>query len=223
MSHATLIEAVPLPMVVIGADGRIGALNVPAESLFGRGMVGRHHVSVLRQPGLLGAIEAARAGGGPGRGRYVSSEGGRETLWRVAASLVGEAVAVSFEDLTALEEAGQMRRDFVANVSHELRTPLTAMTGFIETLRGAAREDAAARERFLAIMAHEAARMNRLVDDLLSLSRVEAEGRALPRGRADLTAVAEAAARGLRERAGAAGRAARTRRAAGAGDGARRR
>lgn len=76
-----------------------------------------------------------------------------------------------------------MRRDFVANVSHELRSPLTVLSGFIETLQGPARDDASARERFLAIMAQEARRMNRLVSDLLSLSRLEANERIRPRER----------------------------------------
>ena len=82
-----------------------------------------------------------------------------------------------------------MRSDFVANVSHELRSPLTALTGFIETLGGAARDDAEARDRFLAIMAGEAARMDRLIGDLLSLSKVEADERVRPTGAVDLRAV----------------------------------
>lgn len=87
---------------------------------------------------------------------------------------------MSFEDITPMEQAGQMRRDFVANVSHELRTPLTALLGFIETLQGPARNDVKAQERFLGIMGAEAERMNRLVSDLLSLSRVEADERVRP-------------------------------------------
>jgi two-component system phosphate regulon sensor histidine kinase PhoR len=98
-----------------------------------------------------------------------------------------------------------MRRDFVANVSHELRTPLTALMGFIETLRGPAREDAAARDRFLDIMATEAGRMNRLVGDLLSLSRVEGEERVRPRGMVNLTGVLESVLRTLRPLAEDAG------------------
>ncbi len=74
-------------------------------------------------------------------------------------------ILVSFEDITPMEQAGQMRRDFVANVSHELRTPLTALLGFIETLQGPARNDPKAQERFLGIMGAEAGRMNRLVSD----------------------------------------------------------
>jgi two-component system phosphate regulon sensor histidine kinase PhoR len=75
-----------------------------------------------------------------------------------------------------------MRADFIANASHELRTPLTTLTGFIETLRGPARDDAEARERFLAIMHQQAARMTRLVEDLLSLSRIELNEHVMPQG-----------------------------------------
>ncbi|MAN98569.1 MAG: two-component sensor histidine kinase, partial [Roseovarius sp.] len=94
-----------------------------------------------------------------------------------------------FEDLTEREHAAQMRRDFVANVSHELRTPLTALMGFIETLQGPARHDQAAIDRFLGIMQSEAARMERLVRDLLSLSRVESEERVRPRDEVNLSQV----------------------------------
>jgi len=79
-----------------------------------------------------------------------------------------------------------MRADFVANVSHELRTPLAAITGFIDTMQGPARDDPAARERFLGIMAEQADRMRRLVDDLLMLSRIEQHEHARPAGAVDL-------------------------------------
>ena len=104
-----------------------------------------------------------------------------------------------------MQEAGQIRRDFVANVSHELRTPLTALMGFIETLRGAARDDPAARDRFLGIMEREAGRMNRLVHDLLSLSRVEAEERLRPTDPVDLAAVLRSVILSLRPLADEAG------------------
>ena len=86
-----------------------------------------------------------------------------------------------------MEEAGAQRRDFVANVSHELRTPLTALLGFIETLQGAAKNDPEAQARFLSIMEREASRMNRLVQDLLSLNRVETEKRVRPSETIDLS------------------------------------
>src|SRR5271170_6479375 len=79
-----------------------------------------------------------------------------------------------------------MRADFLANASHELRTPLASLTGFIETLRGHAKNDAVARERFLGVMAGQAARMARLIDDLLSLSRIELNEHIAPEGRVDV-------------------------------------
>src|SRR5262249_61332697 len=86
----------------------------------------------------------------------------------------GAAAVLILHDITALRRAERVRADFVAHASHELRTPLASLTGFVETLRGAARDDAEARERFLAMATEQAARMTRLVDDLLSLSRIEA-------------------------------------------------
>ena len=106
---------------------------------------------------------------------------GQEAVFQVTVSDQGEAVLCVFRDVTEEERAGEMRRDFVANVSHELRTPLTALMGFIETLKHAAKDDPKARDMFLGIMEAEAGRMNRLVRDLLQLSRVEAEERVRPK------------------------------------------
>lgn len=206
---AALLDAVPMPLVLIGRDERVTAINGAARDLFGTGGAGRHYMTVLRAPPLIDCVEAALRSGGAAEARHLASEAGRETEWRVAARpLAGpgpEGVLVSFEDVTALAAAGQMRRDFVTNVSHELKTPLTALSGFIETLGGAAREDPAARARFLEIMAREAERMNRLVDDLLSLNRVESEERVRPRQRVDLAALAGAALLALRPMAGERG------------------
>jgi len=105
--------------------------------------------------------------------------------------------------MTAVKRSERMRADFVANASHELRTPLASLTGFIETLRGAAREDAAARERFLAIMAEQAQRMARLVDDLLSLSRIEMNEHLAPTERVDIEQVLRTVADTLEQRAAA--------------------
>ncbi len=109
-------------------------------------------------------------------------------------------------DFTDIKRAEFARVDFLANASHELRTPLTSLAGFIETLRGPAREDAEARDRFLEIMQGQADRMRRLISDLLSLSRIELVEHRPPEGEADLAAVvievarracAVAAARGV--------------------------
>jgi two-component system phosphate regulon sensor histidine kinase PhoR len=96
------------------------------------------------------------------------------------ASLEPGLILLTFRDLTQARQLDRMRADFVANASHELRTPLASLAGFIETLQGPARDDAAARERFLAIMREQAWRMSRLVDDLLSLSRLELDRHLLP-------------------------------------------
>ena len=176
-----LVEAIPIPAILVDANGRIGAANAGARGLFGDSIEGRHHITVLRQPSLLDAVERTSNSGTTTRAQYLTTEARRDlTLQATCTRLSGGRVFICFEDRTAMEEAFQMRRDFVANVSHELRTPLTALMGFIETLGGAARDDSAARARFLQIMHKEASRMNRLVGDLLSLSRVEAEERMRP-------------------------------------------
>jgi two-component system phosphate regulon sensor histidine kinase PhoR len=98
-------------------------------------------------------------------------------------------ILVLLRDLTEVERINQMRADFIANASHELRTPLASLRGFIETLQGTAKDDPKARERFLAIMAEQASRMTRLIDALLSLSRVEMNAHVPPSGRVDLNDV----------------------------------
>lgn len=184
MEAARVIEAVPMPCLLVDRGERILAANADALTLLGQGLVGRNYVTMLRQPVLLDAIEGCLRDGLPRVSQYLGNDGVQDTTFRVTCRWVTDdtrgAALVSFEDITHLEQAGQMRRDFVANVSHELRTPLTAIMGFIETLRGPAREDGAARERFLGIMEGEAGRMNRLVGDLLSLSRVESDERVRP-------------------------------------------
>ena len=203
MTPADFVQTVPVPLVHIRSDARIGAMNARAVQLFGDGLVGRHYITALRQPALLEAIEGAQARApvteGATTARYLGREAGRELVYSATATPLegGAGVLVAFEDVTPYEEAGQMRSDFVANVSHELRTPLTALSGFIETLRGPARDDAEARDRFLDIMEREAARMNRLVQDLLSLSRVEDTERMRPTDRVDVAQMVTSVAMGL--------------------------
>jgi two-component system phosphate regulon sensor histidine kinase PhoR len=96
------------------------------------------------------------------------------------------AILITFRDVTDQEKLAQMRADFISYASHELRTPLASLRGFVETLQGPARNDPSARERFLAIMAAQASRMTRLIDDLLSLSRIEMRVHVPPRGQVDL-------------------------------------
>ena len=132
----------------------------------------------LRHPSLLDAADALLEGGGGANVEFtLPGTVAREFIGRLlplAGPVGGDAAAMlALYDLTLAKRTEQMRADFIANVSHELRTPLASLTGFVETLQGAARDDAEARERFLAIMHEQAARMGRLVEDLLSLSRIE--------------------------------------------------
>ena len=199
---AGLIEGVPIAVLVVDARARVIAANRAAHRLFGDDLVSRPFVTVLRQPAVVEALDRVLAPernpapvcdpdlpappDGAVRLRAVIGADGRDLSAEVTVSLLDGGAMVVVQDRTADEQAEQMRRDFVANVSHELRSPLTALTGFIETLRGPARDDPAARDRFLDIMEREAGRMNRLIHDLLSLSRVQAEGRRRPSTMVDL-------------------------------------
>jgi two-component system, OmpR family, phosphate regulon sensor histidine kinase PhoR len=104
---------------------------------------------------------------------------------------------LSLSDETEVRMSERMRADFLANASHELRTPLAAIIGFIETLRGPARDDEVARARFLEVMANQAERMSRLIADLLSLSRIELNEHVPPTGRSDMAIVVQEAVNGL--------------------------
>lgn len=185
-----MLAGIPLPAIAVGPLDRLLQVNEAALGLLGEGLVGRHLALAIRNPALLKAVAEVQAGGVVQEVRCVLSREAREETYLVTVSGLGDqTVLCVFRDVSEEERAGQMRRDFVANVSHELRTPLTALMGFIETLRFAAKDDPVARERFLGIMEQEAGRMNRLVQDLLHLSRVEAEERVRPRERVELVGI----------------------------------
>ncbi len=192
-----LIATVPDPLILVGHDGLVREANPAAQTLFPTLRIG-HPLSLgVRAPDILEAVEKAPAGDHPVHVEYRErtptarafdvricslprvSDGGEEDA----------GVSLVFRDLTAARRLEQMRVDFVANVSHELRTPLASLVGFIETLEGPAREDAAARERFLAIMRAQAWRMTRLIDDLLSLSRIELREHIAPEAPVELQGV----------------------------------
>ncbi len=185
---AAVLQGVPTPAMVIGRDERVAAMNAGAAALLGAAMQGRHHAIALRHPEVQTALAGALNDGVASTARHVVPGPSQDAVHRVTVTPLpnGVGVLLVFEDLTAVEQMIQMRRDFVANVSHELRSPLTALLGFIETLKGPARDDATARDRFLGIMEREAGRMNRLIHDLLHLSRVEADERVRPTSRVDL-------------------------------------
>ena len=205
----SLLAALPIPVMLVGPAERIEVVNPAAQQLFGADGTGRHYITALRQPSVLDAVEQVLRDGQTRQCRYLASANALDTTWQVTVASVvlpqGRGVLLSFEDVSAVEEASQMRRDFVANVSHELRTPLTALLGFVETLKGAARDDPVARGRFLDIMDREAGRMARLVADLLSLSRVEEDERRRPMGDVELVGLIHGVAATFEPVAAAAG------------------
>ena len=190
----TLLEALPDPLLVVDAGRVVASANPAATRLFGHDPIGRLLEASLRDPGVLAAVDQALRGHGPIQlnlqlpgppPRAFGVEIVPIRLRARAAALIG------LRELTEQLMIERMRSDFVANASHELRTPLAALSGFIETLAGPARDDPEARARFLKTMAGEAARMTRLVDDLLALSRIEASEHQLPTARVDLIACLE--------------------------------
>jgi two-component system phosphate regulon sensor histidine kinase PhoR len=189
-----IAEALPDPAILLNTAGQVLYCNAPARGLFAALREGSHISSVIRTPEFLDAVSAA-----PLRGRAVTVTYaervpvGRRMAATVAPLTRGSEpdsdILVLLRDLTEVERINQMRADFIANASHELRTPLASLRGFIETLQGTAKDDPKARERFLAIMAEQASRMTRLIDALLSLSRVEMNAHVPPSGRVDLNDV----------------------------------
>jgi two-component system phosphate regulon sensor histidine kinase PhoR len=175
-----LIETLPTPLIVVSRTGRVGFANPAAHEALPRLQPGAHFANLIRAPAFVEAVTATLADGEERRVRFAAHHG-RERFFEARVGLLPpggafgpEALAiVQIEDRTETRRAEQLRSDFIANASHELRTPLASVIGYIETLQHHARDDAEARERFLAIMAREAGRMQRLVDDLMSLSRIE--------------------------------------------------
>ena len=205
-SAESVLAALPEPLLLIDAERRIVSANPSALDLLGPRLPGRDLGAALRVPAVLEATDAVLAGG-TGRTVEVDLPGSVERHLSAQVgplrppTSAGAAAVLTLTDITGTKRSERMRQDFVANASHELRTPLATLLGFIETLRGPARDDNAARDRFLSIMAEQASRMTRLVDDLLSLSRIELNEHLAPKERVDLRRVLIAVADGLEQRA----------------------
>lgn len=203
-----VIAGAPEPLILIDRNRRIVRANAASIDFVGVVSEPRDLTASLRNPALLAAVDAVLRVGG---GRVVEFEVSvpvtrilEARVARIDGSAVGDAAAVlTLHDVTASKRAEQMRADFVANAGHELKTPLTSLVGFIETLLGPARDDMSARERFLGIMREQAGRMARLVDDLLSLSRIELNEHVPPTSQVALEPVIEQVAAGLELRAAA--------------------
>jgi two-component system, OmpR family, phosphate regulon sensor histidine kinase PhoR len=184
------IEATPTPVIVIDQSGRMVITNQAARARFALNHSHLRFNQAVRRPDLIEAIEAVFVDRVP-RSYAIESSVPVDRYERVSIAPFdarGSAyVMVSVQDETEIRMSERMRADFLANASHELRTPLAAIIGFIETLRGPARDDEVARNKFLEVMHVQADRMSRLISDLLSLSRIELNERVPPTTLSNLT------------------------------------
>jgi two-component system phosphate regulon sensor histidine kinase PhoR len=206
-AHRRVLDLLPDPLMQLAPGPVVVAANRAAVEVLGADLAGRNIETVLRSPAVLEAVEEVMAGAKRRDVEFtLASPVAREFLCRVAAlperAADGTVAVLTFSDLTAAKRMEEMRADFVANASHEIRTPLAALAGYIETLRGPARDDAKARERFLGIMADQVTRMTRLVSDLLSLSRIELHEHTAPSDAVDVGAILARVARSLEWKAG---------------------
>lgn len=199
----SLIDHLPDPVLVLNRQRQVVQTNPAGQQLLGRQKSGAEVLiamnlsAILRHPDVVDAIEASfldsNLTSAPRTAEIFLAPQDRYFLVRVQnlplSSGHDPRVLVTVYETSALKRSDHLRRDFIANASHELRTPLAAVEGFIETLRGPARDDPVAQEKFLSIMAEQTARMSRLIRDLLSLSRIEMEEHDLPQDEIDLRAV----------------------------------
>ncbi len=195
---ASTLGALDIPAFLLNNEATVLFQNKAAERAFGALPAGSHLSARLRSPGILDMVRETIATDEPNQIEHserLPSE--RVYMLRVAPVDLTQAAGnshaaaeklylLSFRDISELRRIDRMRSDFVANASHELRTPLASLRGFIETLQGPARSDTAAQERFLGIMFDQATRMSRLVDDLMSLSRLELKSHIAPDQTIDL-------------------------------------
>jgi len=201
-SAQAIVDGLPDPLIALDRHRRVVRTNRAARDLLGMVGAERDLSMTMRHPELLAAIDALLETGadgnfvGPDRTSVEIVLSGAPELDVIVharrlprAAADGSLALIVLHDTTALRRAERMRADFVANASHELKTPIAGLAGFIETLRGPARDDPGARERFLGIMGEQADRMRRLVDDLLMLSRIEQHEHARPDSEVDVTRV----------------------------------
>ncbi len=190
---ATLSDNLPQAVVVLDSKGRVLHANPLAQNLIEIDRIGRPFGVYLRDPEISDRLAEALAGYTPEPlmvHREVPTESYISCLFSAATKIEDGSgrviVLVVLNDVTELVLGGQRRADFLANASHELKTPIASMLGYIETLRGHAKDDPEAQARFLGIMAGQAERMQRLISDLLSLRRIEQSEHIAPTETADL-------------------------------------
>ncbi len=212
---SALIARLPVAAILLDSDGRVADMNPAAAKLAPALRQGEPALFALRTPEIVSTLRQAIATSSQHRAEYVERvplerwlevvvtplglghHAPGKNAGKGAAAGNGQFMLITFNDLTPLRRVEELRADFVANASHELRTPLAAISGFIDTLQGPARNDTPARERFLSIMHVQASRMARLIDDLLSLSRIELSEHVTPEKPVDVVSIVRQVADGL--------------------------
>jgi two-component system, OmpR family, phosphate regulon sensor histidine kinase PhoR len=202
---SAVVAGMPDPAVLLDRAGRVIHLNAAAAQLAPALRKNELAQFALRSPEIITALREAIATTEPRRASYLDHVPVDRWMELIITPVpmptlfggVDKCMLMTFHDQTPIRRVEEMRADFVANASHELRTPLAALSGFIDTLQGPAKDDARARERFLTIMHAQATRMARLIDDLLSLSRVELSAHVRPDTLADIVPIIRQVADGL--------------------------
>ena len=199
-----LLSQLPTPLVVISDRGRITYANAESRKLGVQVRTGDHFATTFRATVFIETVNGVLQTGETASCQF--SLPGQDKVLEARVSPLPDGVGLGdtpqviavIQDRTEEIRAAEMRTDFIANASHELRTPLASVLGYIETLQGHAKDDPDAQVRFLDIMARQAGRMNRLVEDLLSLSRIEMDARRKPTDMCDLNQVVREAAAALK-------------------------
>lgn len=196
LAWKTMIDALPAAAIALDATGNVRHFNPAALDLYPRLRADQPISHISRNPEFMGAVERINETAEPISVEVVERVPVERRFFATLARITAPAgvdglpfVLITFRDTSEQDKLVQMRTDFIANASHELRTPLATLRGFVETLQGPARDDPVARDRFLGMMATQASRMTRLIEDLLSLSRAEMRVHLPPQGTVDLNEV----------------------------------
>jgi len=193
-SAETILESLPQPLILLNKNRQIVRATAGAQKLFGNTAAGRDFSSLIRTPKILDAVDEVLAGD---RDQLIEFDIEFPSMMSVSAQIQrlsapaadGSVLVITLFDITEIKKVQKMRTDFVANASHELRTPLSVLSGSIKTLQGPARGDLEGQAKFLAMMEQHTTRMTRLIDDLLSLSRIELSASMVPEGTVDVFSV----------------------------------
>lgn len=201
-----LVDTLPDILIMVNDDKKVVRTNRAARAIFGQNLAGKYLKDVIASPYLLDALSSV-----------IQDLKGREIEFRIEDPVIrdflaiierfpvptagGISTVITMNDITELKSVEQMRADFVANASHELRTPLASIKGFVETLLGPAKDDEPARLEFLKIMLEQADRMQQLIGDLLSLSKIEMNAHSVPTESVDLSALVKKETENLKRNA----------------------